>query len=76
MPETDSGEQNETEKGQEGAKMVRKGVAKMGPYQAGWGLKAALAGNGQNKAELDRLDGLVLENVRTCMAGTGYGGCN
>ena len=56
---------NETEKGQEGAKMVRKGAAKMGPHQAGWGLKAALAGNGQNKAELNMLDELVQESKRS-----------
>ena len=55
----------EAEKVQEGAKMMRKGATKMGPHQAGWGLKAALAGNGQNKAELDRLDGPVRENVRS-----------
>ena len=67
---------DETEKDQKRAKMTRKGATKMGPHQADWGLKAALNENEHHKAELDRLDGLVRESVRTCMAGTGSGGCN
>ena len=66
---------DEAEKGQERAKMMRKGATKIGPHQADWSFKAALNENGHHKAGLDRLDGLVQETVRTCMAGTDYGGC-
>ena len=47
----------EAEKGQERAKMMRKGATKMGPHQADSVLKAALNEHGQNMTELDQLDG-------------------
>ena len=48
---------DEAEKGQERAKMMRKGATKMGPHQADSVLKAALNEHGQNMTELGQLDG-------------------
>ena len=46
----------EAGKGQERAKMMRKGATKMGPHQADSVLKAALNEHGQNMTELDQFD--------------------